>query len=295
MKYSILGFSQEKVVSYEVDGLKCDLTDLLLLNYIIYAQSNPKMKHILDDEEQPCVWLQHKHLLEDLPILNITEGTLKNRLTKLRKMNLIASKTVADQSMQGTNTYYRTTSFLHDLLFETTSLKNDVKEQPRHFKMTSDTQANLNTEVNTNSSKELLQNFQFGTKQTKPKKENLYSKCVSLIDLKTGDLKIRQLLIDWLNMLLEKYRNTGRVLYANVFKGKLNMLDKFDERDWRSIIEFSIQRGYEGFYPVTGTSSDIKNKPWEQGVTCEAYTKEELEAEQKDIQARLKRGERVYF
>lgn len=135
--------------------------------------------------------------------------------------------------------------------------------------------------------------FQFGNQ--KPKKENLYSKCVSLIDLKTGDLKIRQLLIDWLNMLLEKYRNTGRVLYANVFKGKLNMLDKFDERDWRSIIEFSIQRGYEGFYPVTGTSSDIKNKPWEQGVTCEAYTKEELEAEQKDIQARLKRGERVYF
>ena len=148
-------------------------------------------------------------------------------------------------------------------------------------------------EVNTNSSKELLQNFPFGNQ--KPKKENLYSKCVSLIDLKTGDLKIRQLLIDWLNMLLEKYRNTGRVLYANVFKGKLNMLDKFDERDWRSIIEFSIQRGYEGFYPVTGTSSDIKNKPWEQGVTCEAYTKEELEAEQKDIQARLKRGERVYF
>ena len=81
MKYSILGFDQEKFVNYSKDTLKCDLTDLLLLNYIIYAQSNPKMKHIMDENNQPCVWLQHEHILNDLPILNITDGTLKNRLT----------------------------------------------------------------------------------------------------------------------------------------------------------------------------------------------------------------------
>ena len=83
--------------------------------------------------------------------------------------------------------------------------------------------------------------FQFGTKQ--PKKENLYSKCLALIDDKTDDARIRELLVSWLNMLLEKYKDRGRVLYANVFKGKLSMLDKFDMKDWLDIIEYSLQKG----------------------------------------------------
>ena len=127
MKYSILGFSQEKIIAYDKAGLKCDLTDLLLLNYIVYAQANPKMKHILDENDNPCVWLYHEYILNELPILNISEGTLKNRLTKLRKMELITSKTVANEDSQGSRTYYRITSLLYDMLFESTSFLNDFK------------------------------------------------------------------------------------------------------------------------------------------------------------------------
>lgn len=297
MKYSILGFNQEKIVSYNKDNLKCDLTDLLLLNYIIYAQSNPKMKHTMDENNQPCVWLHHEHILEDLPILNITEGTLKNRLTKLRKMELITSKTVANENSQGSRTYYRTTSLLYDMLFETTSFKNDVIEEPHHSKMTSNTFTNFNTEVNRVLSKDntTKSGFEFG--KQKPKKQNLYAKCVSLIDQKTNDTEIRSLLIGWLNMLLEKYKLRGKALYVNVFKGKLNMLDKFEEKDWKEIIEYNLQRGYEGFYPIPNYSysTDLKDKPWEKGVKSEGYTEEEkreLEKEREEMEAR---GERVWF
>lgn len=245
----------------------------------------------MDEDNQPCAWLYHEHILEDLPILNITDGTLKNRLTKLRKMELITSKTIANENTQGSRTYYRTTSLLYDMLFETTSLKNDVIEEPRHSKMTSNTLTNSNTKVNKNNSKELLQNQEFQFGKQKPKKENLYTKCLHMIDDKIEDADPinRKLLIDWFDMLLEKYKGRGKVLYANIFKGKLNMLDKYDKADWAEIISYNLQRGYEGFYPIpiSNYSSGLKNESGARNVptmTEEDYRKEaehlaELEAQ----------------
>ena len=298
MKYSILGFNQQKITEYSVDDLKCDLTDLMLLNYIVYAQANPKMKHILDDEEQPCVWLQHKHVLEDLPILQITEGTLKNRLTKLRKMKLITSRTVANENTQGTRTYYRTTSFLHDMLYDTTSLKNDVIEEPRHSKMTSNTFTNSNTKVNTSNSKELLQNsdFQFG--KAKPKKDNLYTKCVTLVDdfiskHNCGNV-VRSKLIDYLN-----YRMSvkDKPLYTNIWKGMLNKLDALHKEGYgyEPVIDFSLERGYLSFYPPSNFSKNrgIQSESGARHVprmTEEDYEEEErrlAELEAKGVQVRF--------
>ena len=300
MKYSILGFNQEKIVAYSKDGLKCDLIDLLLLNYIIYAQANPKMKHRVDDEMKPCVWLQHEHILEDLPILNITEGTLKNRLTKLRKMELITSKTIANENSQGSRTYYRTTSLLYDMIFETTSLKNDVIEEPRHSKMTSNTQVNNDKKVNKkNNSKELLQtsNFSFGKQKTKtkPKKESLYTKCASLIYSKTEDKEIQKLLFTWLNMLLEKYKDRGKTLYANVFSGKLNMLDKYDRKDWKEIIEYNLQRGYEGFYPINNYSGSKDKRADENMTHVPSMTEEDYKREERELAELKKKGVRTTF
>ena len=67
-------------------------------------------------------------------------------------------------------------------------------------------------------SKDTTTEFSFGKKST-PKKENLYTKCMNMIDAKTTDATCRLLLRDWLSMILEKYRDRGKVLYANVFKG----------------------------------------------------------------------------
>lgn len=293
MKYSILGFNQEKIVSYSKDGLRCDLTDLLLLNYIVYAQANPKMKHIMDENDNPCVWLYHEHILNELPILNISEGTLKNRLTKLRKMELITSKTVANENSQGSRTYYRITSLLYDMLFETTSLKNDVLEESRHSKMTSDTLTNNNTKVNIkNNSKELLQ-FEFG--KQKPKKDSLYTKCVQLIDsfidTHNAGRVVREKLIEYLNYRLSI---KDKPLYTNMWKGMLNKLDLLHKQGYgyETIINFNLERGYLSFYPPSGMyGSSIKNESGIRHVprmTDEDYRKEaehlaELEAQGEQV------------
>ena len=163
MKYSILGFNQSRVVDYFVDievnrprqvngekqevtemvRLACDLLDIHLLNYIMYAQGSPKMTHIVKDEIS-YVWLCHSHILEDLPILRIAEGTLRNRLVKLRQMKLIDSVTIANSKGRGSHTFYTLTKTAGSMLYETeentTSFKNDSKTQTTSFKNDSKTQ-----------------------------------------------------------------------------------------------------------------------------------------------------------
>lgn len=297
MKYSILGFNQEKIVAYDKDGLRCDLTDLLLLNYIVYAQANPKMKHIMDESDNPCVWLYHEYILNELPILNISEGTLKNRLTKLRKMELITSKTVANENSQGSRTYYRTTSLLYDMLFETTSFKNDALEESHHSKMTSNTFTNSNTKVNKNSnSKELeLQNsekpkFEFG--KSKTRQPSLSAKCVNLIDDYINKHNcgnpVREKLIEYLNFRLSV---KDKPLYTNMWKGMLNKLDALHKEGYGyvPVIDYCIERGYLSFYPPANCYTGTNKKAWDDGVSCEQYTEEELQkldAMQKDMESK---------
>lgn len=185
-------------------------------------------------------------------------------------------------------------------ILEESSCQRRRQQDTESVNLNNNKQTKSKKENNKNSSKEELhsQEFSFGKKST-PKKENLYTKCLNMIDAKTTDATCRLLLRDWLSMLLEKYRGRDKVLYANVFKGKLNMLDKYDEKDWADIIRYNIQRGYEGFYPINDFSSkptDIrKGKAWEEGLSCETYTEEEKREIDRMTAEREARGEQVWY
>ncbi len=133
MNYEVLGFNQEKVIE-----AKLDVTDLMLLNYIIVANGNPFMEHIIITGVS-YVWLYHEKIHEDLPILGITEGTLKNRLSVLKQKGLIMSET--QRLIKGSKTYYSVSEL-------TMSFINDVR---CHSKMTSDKNISNNISKNDNS------------------------------------------------------------------------------------------------------------------------------------------------
>lgn len=151
-------------------------------------------------------------------------------------------------------------------------------------------------EIEKKGNNKLLENFQFGA--AKQPKQSLYSKCIALINAKTTNEKIRKLLVQWLNMLLEKYKDRGKTLYQNVFKGKLNTLDDYDESEWENIIKYNLQKGYETFYPVKTYSKQSNNqldKPWEQGVTCRKMTKEQEQEHERWLQEQRAKGVKVDF
>jgi predicted transcriptional regulator len=160
--------------------------------------------------------------------------------------------------------------------------------------------ANSKTEIKEKTnSKELVQNspsFEFG--KQKPKKESLFTKCVTLVDdfVDTHNCgnPVRRKLISYLNFRLSV---KDKPLYTNMWKGMLNKLDKLHQEGYayESIIDFCIERGYLSFYPPTSYSKDLKDKPWEQGVKSEGYTEEEKRQIEKESAERLARGEKVWF
>ena len=149
------------------------------------------------------------------------------------------------------------------------------------------------------NSKELLQNsdFQFGKSKKIPKKDNLFTKCVSLIDSYDFAVwgNIRKLLIDYLTYRISV---KDKPLYTNMWKGMLNKLAELGDDDVRlyeAIIKQSIERGYLSFYQLSTYSKNMAVQS-ESGsrhvprMTDEDYAEEErrlAELEAKGVQVRF--------
>lgn len=136
------------------------------------------------------------------------------------------------------------------------------------------------------------ENFDFG--KPKESKPNLYSKCISDIDSRHYDNKLRTALIDYLDLRIQM---KDKPLYANSWKGLLNKLERdFKEEERIGVVFQSIERGYASFFPVNqGWKTSQLEKPWEKGVKSRKATKEEeLEEEHWRSEQRAK-GIKVDF
>ena len=274
MRYSILGFNQAKVVEA---GL--DLTDLLLLNYIKEACGVPTMLHIVTEDGQSLVWLSHAKLSEDLPILGLSDGTLRNRILKLKENGYIVSKMVTNQNCRGSRTYYGiselTTSFIYDVENPSVSLKNDTVTRPRHSKMTPYNLLNIDNKLNnipngisetdltetpSSSSSELTEYEQHMFSEDvqkrrrvstgeKPKRLSLFDKCIQMIDEYGTELgfddELKQALRDYLPIRLAI--KDKPLLGVNQWKGMMNKLVALGGNKVQ-IVQTATERGYAGFF-----------------------------------------------
>lgn len=79
-------------------------------------------------------------------------------------------------------------------------------------------------------------------------KQNKYSKCISLIHDFTENQELIDVLVNYLNLLLE----IDKSMYTNQFKGKLNKLKRLadNETERIDIVNQSIQSGWKSFYPL---------------------------------------------
>lgn len=144
-------------------------------------------------------------------------------------------------------------------------------------------------------SKDKSTDFSFGKKQTKPKKENLFSKCVSQIDNFTSDTELRNTLVDYLRVRLEM---KDKPLYANSWKGLLNKLDReFDASERLAVVRQSIERGYASFFPVSNGYSRNRDMRQAENMNYSVpHMTEEDYAEEEKLRAELeKKGVRTVF
>lgn len=266
MKYSILGFNQQLIMNTSLD-----LTDLLLLKYIHEASGRIGMSHTLDNDDV-YTWLSHKKIMEDLPILRISEGTLRNRILKLKQGNYIQSITMSSEKGKGSRTYYRLTDISEAFLYDntTTSCQSDVKDVPHHVKVMSNNIELSNKEDNKlNYNKYDPEQKKSGQSQhshtlidtmvNQSPKISLYDKCINLIYSSTDSPAIRKSLIDFLNSISEQGKLKGFVQFKGILD-KLFRLAGDDEDKTLLMIEYSIEKGYCTFYSINENQYNQRKK-----------------------------------
>lgn len=127
MKYSILGFNQEKICAInkivqlsngKQKVLKLDITDLLILRDIADFMNRSKVvKFTINDTAYFSI--THKTIIEDLPILDIKKQALKDRIDKMVELGLI--KKEVSRNDCGTWVGYRLTDVYEALIYDKNS------------------------------------------------------------------------------------------------------------------------------------------------------------------------------
>jgi hypothetical protein len=80
MKYTIMGFSQQKLIELDLD-----LTDALILRWFIDFRDTNKMAPDMNFEDKKVYyWVRYEKLLKDVPIIKISSNDVLRR--RLRKM-----------------------------------------------------------------------------------------------------------------------------------------------------------------------------------------------------------------
>lgn len=340
MRYSIMGFNQEALLSItkqvEKDGkittLELDVSDTLILNYIMTAAASPSMQKIQEDN-YVYVWIKRSKLLEDLPILNIKEIMLSKRLEKLVELKLLKRKTVTNEAHKGSKSYYAITEMLEKAVFsdiknctsentttynklyaesDTTYTKlyakteSDIKNYTSDSKLNSNNKLNKDSKLNTISKDIVPKNSEIKNTSTfnKPKKQNLYDKCVNVIDDYLTDFadkdKLKELLITYLSVRLSI---KDKPMYLGQWKGLLKKLlmireeNNYSEKQLEKVIMQSIERGYASFYELYNPKAKDNRENFAESskVKSRAGTEQEIQEEKELIEKLKANGEQWEF
>lgn len=133
MKYTIHGFSQEKLID-----LGLDYVDAAILRYFIDFRETKKMTTKIINGE-PYYWVKYESILEEYPILNIkTKDSMYRRLKKLEEARVLKHVTIRSN---GTYSYYTTAENYLELVSkietdrnpsQTDNNPNETDRNPNH-------------------------------------------------------------------------------------------------------------------------------------------------------------------
>ncbi|MEG2412213.1 MAG: conserved phage C-terminal domain-containing protein [Clostridium sp.] len=97
MKYTIMGFRQEKLVQLGLDTM-----DATILRYFIDFKESKGMKVKIVDG-QAYYWIRYDGVLRELPILNMKKCTVQSRFFKLRDAGVLTHQVIREG---GTYSYF---------------------------------------------------------------------------------------------------------------------------------------------------------------------------------------------
>lgn len=134
MKYNILDFDQRQVLSIckiekigndKAKKISLDIADLLILQVMSdFMNRKNIIKYTINDKMYFSV--QYKIIIEDLPILNIKQQALVDRLNKMVKLEVLEKEIIKNQS--GSYTVFRMGDLYERMKYVGTSSELQVQE-----------------------------------------------------------------------------------------------------------------------------------------------------------------------
>ena len=139
LRFSILGFAQERVVNVRaMNGskeLRLDITDLLLLNHIADFPNRKYVMKIIEGDKI-FFWMSYTEILSELPILNLKKQALRDRFDKLVALGVLEKTTNKTNNM----TFFRLTDLYESLKYDKVVYSVDGEDVVNNIGVYSDTQ-----------------------------------------------------------------------------------------------------------------------------------------------------------
>lgn len=197
---------------------------------------------------------------------NIEQNTGLNDYAQRKAIKMLSEAkilTVTKKGLPAKNYYKLNDSQLLSLFTTGDKASEALDIEPLNINNNKQKIINNNTVISKDITEKSSSEIDLGFGESKPVKLNLYQQCLAIINDYTEDTNIKKMLIDYLDLLLEKMRNEHKVLYANQFKGMLKHLSDLvasKEGKLEDIISQSISKGYIGFFSANHNNNYSSGK-----------------------------------
>ena len=224
MKYTINGYSQEKLLKNNLD-----LSDSLILRVLadIYSSNGKKIEYKIMNNDK-YMWISYGYLFEQIPILG-SERTLVRKIDNLIEKGMLKKELVT--SKKGIKGRFLYISF-GEKYFELTEYSNNTKETEER----KDEAENIKCQIDTN---QMTKCHEPNDKLTSHQMTKCHNKDSSIDNTSINNNilnNIYSLVIDYLN---EKTERTGKEKYSST-STKTQMLIKARLREKYELEDFKI-------------------------------------------------------
>lgn len=252
MKYTILGFNQEKALE-----LGFDVEDLLIIRWFVDFYSSSKMIK-MNVGDKTYAWVNYSRVIEDIPILNMKKDTLSRRMKKICETGIMEHETL---KQGGTFSLYKLTD-KYDQLISKDNKTEGTEKIPEGYGKKSQPLTDKNPEqninllnnnsikdINTYSTKEELLHPKNEDVGKNSKKESVNSVISSYTENK--DLQ------DALHGFVEMRNKARKPLTVRAMKLSLNKLNELalDDVTKIAIVNQSIVHSWSTFYKLQNNNN----------------------------------------
>lgn len=252
MKYTILGFNQEKALEFGFD-----VEDLLIIRWFVDFYSSSKMIK-MNVGDKTYAWVNYSRVIEDIPILNMKKDTLSRRMKKICETGIMEHETL---KQGGTFSLYKLTD-KYDQLISKDNKTDGTKKNPEGYGKNSQPVTDKNPEqninllnnnsikdINTYSTKEELLHPKNEDVGKNRKKESVNSVIAEYTENK--DLQ------DALHGFVDMRNKARKPLTVRAMKLSLNELDKLavDDVTKIAIVNQSIVHSWSTFYKLQNNNN----------------------------------------